>query len=432
MIIIRLGRSQKLLFSERYDYLSGELLGTGNGTAVLKVQDRCNGKFYAVKIIPCGSRYEEQKSSIHQEIQILRRLNNSSHPFRDLVVNFHRSYYDKQKREVRVVMSPVAEKSLEQLLDCGPAEGVDPCEDFSNMFKDLADGLSFIHEMSVRHKDIKPTNILLHGGRLIYTDFGISTCFDGQSAITNSTHLQGTFIHAAPEYVQDAAGHDLSTDIFCLGSVFYEILGRYVKVPQLTDTCFGGVDFRGYGAMVRDGVLLTQITRAKLGYPCSCLPCAKLEQKYQHHGPAHMKERPLYWDYLELILLMLSFDADLRPTASQLAATLEPGALRSLAKILSGKTRRPPRKNHSADLLNKFRPNSWSTSVTSPISTARLYAPFLNLPNITADQDMTSSAESEQRTFGSAQCRRFPQCQHLKSRPLRVYAGGIEHTHSAR
>lgn len=35
-------------------------------------------------------------------------------------------------------------------------------------------GLRLIRQQMIRHKNIKPQNILLHSGSVIYTDFGIS------------------------------------------------------------------------------------------------------------------------------------------------------------------------------------------------------------------------------------------------------------------
>lgn len=38
----------------------------------------------------------------------------------------------------------------------------------------LADGLSFMRRMKIRHKDIKLKNIPIDKGRVLYTDFGLS------------------------------------------------------------------------------------------------------------------------------------------------------------------------------------------------------------------------------------------------------------------
>ncbi|KAH7393818.1 hypothetical protein DE146DRAFT_107807 [Phaeosphaeria sp. MPI-PUGE-AT-0046c] len=37
----------------------------------------------------------------------------------------------------------------------------------------LADGLTYVHSHTMRHKDIKPQDILVHHGRIIFTDFEI-------------------------------------------------------------------------------------------------------------------------------------------------------------------------------------------------------------------------------------------------------------------
>ena len=54
----------------------------------------------------------------------------------------------------------------------------------------LASGLAFMHEQTIRHKDIKPQNILIHGGSVLYTDFGISLDFGQQGNSTTTGNPQ--------------------------------------------------------------------------------------------------------------------------------------------------------------------------------------------------------------------------------------------------
>ena len=62
----------------------------------------------------------------------------------------------------------------------------------------LVSAIAYLHEKQIRHKDLKPSNILLSAGRLWLTDFGSSTDFTllSQSATDNE---RGTPRYFAPE-----------------------------------------------------------------------------------------------------------------------------------------------------------------------------------------------------------------------------------------
>jgi serine/threonine protein kinase len=87
-------------------------------------------------------------------------------------------------------LKPVATESLEYYLenprshnhsDTAPPEILLP-----KIMGCLANGLRYIHDSEVRHKDIKPSNIVLDGTRVLYTDFGIAHAFQGASVTAGS------------------------------------------------------------------------------------------------------------------------------------------------------------------------------------------------------------------------------------------------------
>jgi len=62
----------------------------------------------------------------------------------------------------------------------------------------LVSAITYLHEQKIRHKDLKPSNILLSPGRLWLSDFGSATDFTlfTQSATDNGG---GTPLYFAPE-----------------------------------------------------------------------------------------------------------------------------------------------------------------------------------------------------------------------------------------
>jgi serine/threonine protein kinase len=91
----------------------------------------------------------------------------------------------------------------------------------------LLGALEYAHRNKVKHKDIKPENILIDedGSRVYLTDFGLSRDFSnlGNSMTTRSPPL-GTRMYFAPECISDGK-RTTAVDIFALGCVFAEILG---------------------------------------------------------------------------------------------------------------------------------------------------------------------------------------------------------------
>lgn len=89
----------------------------------------------------------------------------------------------------------------------------------------LAQALSYIHGSNIRHKDIKPQNILIDSsGSVVVTDFGISKSFPNQAShMTNGT-WQGTSKYASPELMnRENVPRGDPSDVFSLGCVFLEM-----------------------------------------------------------------------------------------------------------------------------------------------------------------------------------------------------------------
>lgn len=68
----------------------------------------------------------------------------------------------------------------------------------------LIRALAHIHKQRVRHKDIKPQNILIKKGRVFITDFGISKSFEeGITTMTFTDPRPRTLRYCAPEVAID-------------------------------------------------------------------------------------------------------------------------------------------------------------------------------------------------------------------------------------
>lgn len=86
----------------------------------------------------------------------------------------------------------------------------------------MASAIAYLHHLGVKHKDLKPSNVLLSHNGLWVTDFGTATDFSILSRSTTESGDRGTPKYSAPE-VAAFAPSGRSADIFSLGCIFLEI-----------------------------------------------------------------------------------------------------------------------------------------------------------------------------------------------------------------
>jgi serine/threonine protein kinase len=100
----------------------------------------------------------------------------------------------------------------------------------------LSAALAYIHEQKVKHKDLKPSNILLTRDNIYITDFGTSTDFAENLTSETETGIRGTPRYFAPE-VAEYLPSGRSADVFSLGCIFIEMLcvAYYIPLRELLD-----------------------------------------------------------------------------------------------------------------------------------------------------------------------------------------------------
>ena len=193
------------------------ILGSGGFGQVDKVVSSVSFKEYARKRVPrrmaFGGRGTQEIKQFVAEIETLKRLKHRH------VVEFVGSYTDP--KYIGLIMSPVAEMDLSTYLARADTTKHGELRTF---FGCLARALEFLHEQNVRHKDIKPGNILVHGGNVLFTDFGLSFDFTDADGSTTVSMVNGmTPRYCAPE-VAALEPRNMASDIWSLGVVFLEMI----------------------------------------------------------------------------------------------------------------------------------------------------------------------------------------------------------------
>ena len=231
--------------TEQLPFEQGRSLGHGLNGEVFKVS--CQGVDLALKRV--YQRQKLQKDQMH-EIDILKSI--SHRHIVDLVGTFY------QKPYLGLLIWPVATCDLAFFLETWSfletdavkktGQRYEPYGDRSEhvvqfcqdryMDKDTLDYISedgvcyalgyltsavaYLHRNNIRHKDIKPSNILLVPGRIWLTDFGSAKDFTDDLTSGSESRNRGTLRYCAPEVASyERSGR--AADVFSLGCVFLEV-----------------------------------------------------------------------------------------------------------------------------------------------------------------------------------------------------------------
>ena len=208
-------------------------LGHGSYANVEEVLDQHTGRVFARKVFRFGGSSAERKRIFENEVKVIRRLAPHHH-----ITQIFATYVGR--RQVGILLTPVADRgSLDMFLQ-DAQEGLLAKADLNILYYSfgcLSSGLEFMHAQKVRHKDIKPHNILVHRNSLIYTDFGSSLDYSAATrSVTTGPPSSTSRRYAAPE-LHDWSPRSSKTDIFSLGCVFFEIISALVRAqiePSMT------------------------------------------------------------------------------------------------------------------------------------------------------------------------------------------------------
>lgn len=108
------------------------------------------------------------------------------------------------------------------------------------LVRQMAAGLSALHEKGIMHRDLKPANVMLVGSRLCIMDFGLARAFEGEgseASYTQTGAILGTPGYMAPEQSMGETA-TAASDIYAMGLLIFEMVTG--KKASLTDTLAEG------------------------------------------------------------------------------------------------------------------------------------------------------------------------------------------------
>jgi tetratricopeptide (TPR) repeat protein len=183
-------------------------LGRGAMGEVFRGHDPVLGREVAIKVMSVGHADAELLQRFQREAQSAARLN---HPNIITVYDFGdedgKLYMAMELLEGHDVKDVMGKLSFEEKL---------------GLMEQVAEGLAFAHAKQVVHRDLKPANIHIQpNGQVKILDFGLAKL--GGSDMTRTGTVMGTPFYMSPEQVRGEKV-DARSDIFSIGSVFYELL----------------------------------------------------------------------------------------------------------------------------------------------------------------------------------------------------------------
>lgn len=221
-----------------FKIIRGQLIGKGTYGRVYLGMNATTGEFLAVKQVEVNQkaagqdkdRIKEMVAALDQEIDTMQHL---EHP--NIV-----QYLGCERKEF----------SISIYLEYIPGGSIGSCLRKHGKFEESVvrsltrqtlEGLAYLHQEGILHRDLKADNILLDlDGSCKISDFGISKKSDNiyGNDVTNS--MQGSVFWMAPEVVRSQGqGYSAKVDIWSLGCVVLEMFAG--KRPWSREEAIGAI-----------------------------------------------------------------------------------------------------------------------------------------------------------------------------------------------
>lgn len=175
-------------------WLFGAVLGEGSYAKVKEVLHVDTLERAAVKIIKKRRlrKIINGEQNVKAELQLLRRLHHKN------VIHLIDFHYNPDKEKIYIFMEHCV-ITLQDLLDTADHKRL-PTHQTHRYFLQLVDGLDYLHDARVIHKDIKPGNLLLTRAQILkISDFGVAEELDKYTAQDICYQSTGTPRFQAPE-----------------------------------------------------------------------------------------------------------------------------------------------------------------------------------------------------------------------------------------
>ncbi|QLQ80336.1 hypothetical protein HG537_0D03370 [Torulaspora globosa] len=200
-------------------YQLKQVIGKGSYGIVYKAINRKTEQVVAIKEVTYDD--DEELTDIMSEIGLLKNLNHIN------IVKYHG--FIKKSHNLYIILEYCSRGSLKNAISRG--RGI-PESKAKIFVKQTLNGLRYLHEQGVIHRDIKAANLLLDANNVVkLADFGVSTKV---STMSMAMTLAGSLNWMAPEIIGNRGASTLS-DIWSLGATVLELLTGSPPFHNLVD-----------------------------------------------------------------------------------------------------------------------------------------------------------------------------------------------------
>lgn len=200
-------------------YQLKQVIGKGSYGIVYKAENKTTGQIVAIKEINYDN--DDDLKEIMIEINLLKNLNHIN------IVKYHG--FIQKMSNLYIILEYAAKGSLKTLMSNRPRKCLTESET-EIYIRQTLNGLAYLHDKGVIHRDIKAANLLLDANNIVkLADFGVSTKVNN-SAMT----LAGSLNWMAPEIITNKGASTLS-DIWSLGATVVELLTGKPPYHNLLD-----------------------------------------------------------------------------------------------------------------------------------------------------------------------------------------------------
>ncbi len=180
-------------------------LGRGGMARVVRAKDLVLGRDVALKLLD-GKASHELEIRFEREARAIARLD---HPGCVRILDSTRRF---------LVMELLEGETLAQRLRTGPLDEATAVR----IARGVLAALAHAHARGVLHRDVKPSNVMLVGARVVLIDFGLA-CMQSDAAVTAAGMCVGSPSYVAPERLLGRA-YDARADLYAVGVLLYEML----------------------------------------------------------------------------------------------------------------------------------------------------------------------------------------------------------------